>query len=153
MFMTNIPRRKITEKIRDFEERVIELQILIDSEENFRKQKESFNKQSLRDLKRLYKELKALLVMFLENQKHETAEDFDNELKYLLSHEKEVTHALHQDQNLPHKFKNICKRLDTELEKTSHIESMKEGKELYQDLDKFNEIIPHILTLRRDNMK
>ena len=152
MFMTNIPRRKVAEKLRELEDKIIDLQILIQSEENFKKHHKSF-KSSLRDLKRQYKELKSLLVMFLENQKHQNAEDFDNELKYLLSHEKEVNHFLHSNQNLSNKFKTQLQRLDEDLEKRSNLDSIKDGKNLYKELDKFNEELTQVITIRRDKME
>ena len=152
MFMTNIPRRKVAEKLRELEDKIIDLQILIQSEENFKKHHKSF-KNSLRDLKRQYKELKSLLVMFLENQKHQNAEDFDNELKYLLSHEKEVNHFLHSNQNLSNKFKTQLQRLDEDLEKRSNLDSIKDGKNLYKELDKFNEELTQVITIRRDKME
>jgi len=68
MFMPNIPRRKIYETMLEFEDGLIELQILILSKINFEKYKDKYLK-TYPIIKENYYKILALFIMFLENKK------------------------------------------------------------------------------------
>lgn len=150
--MTNIPRRKIYETMLEFEDALIEMQILLFSQENYDKFKDKFNDKTYPEIKRTYFEIKALLVMFLENKHFEKEEDFRGELKYFIKNQKEVEAILKKDKNLKPQFKELYRKIEIELE-NGKVESLEEGKEFFAKLDDFNDQIPKILTIRRDRMK
>ncbi len=58
--MTNIPRRKIYETMLEFEDALIDMQIMLYSQSNFEKFNQKFNEFSIKEIKRTYKEVKAL---------------------------------------------------------------------------------------------
>lgn len=150
--MPNIPRRKIYEKLLEYEDILIEMQILIYSKENFNKYIEKFNKR-IPELKETYKTINSLLVMFFENLKYETEEEFNNKVKYYLINQKEVNQYLKKNKNLNNQFKELIKILNNEFKNLKEIKTLNEAKELYKILDEYNSHIPKILTIRRDKMK
>ena len=152
MFMTNIPRRKIYETMLDFEDSLMDMQILLFNQKSFDKYKKPFE-ESFKNLKETYKEIKALLVMFLENRKYPLGEDFAKDLKLLLKDENQINGHLFKNPNLKKDFIELCKNLDENLKKISKIQTLNEGLALFEKLDKFNSTIPKILEIRRDKMR
>lgn len=153
MFMTNIPRRKIYEQMLIFEDGMIDMQIIIFNEENFRNFSERFNTESLPKIKSSYIEVKALIVMFLENRKYEKEEDFQKDLHKFINDEEKINEILMENPNIAATLKKSISKLDLELKRFKKVNDLDEAKFLYQELDKFNDIIPRFLELRRDFMK
>ena len=100
MFMSNIPRRRIYEVMLEYEDGIIEMQILIYSEENFEKYKEKFV-QTYERIKEAYLEILGLFVMFLENRKYPIGDDMMNDLKVMLKNMTEVKNRIYKNKNLP----------------------------------------------------
>ena len=153
MFMTNIPRRKIYETMLIFEDGLIDMNVLIYSEQNFTNYLDKFNLEHYPKIIKSYHEIICLLIMFLENKKYEKEHDFQAHLKYLLSNKKEVDEEIKKDKNLQKEFKVLCKEIEKTFEENKTITDLKMAKEFFVLLDKFNTQIPLILTIRRDKMK
>ena len=151
--MQNIPRRKIYETMLEYEEVMIELQILLYSEENFQKLIEKINTTGLKELERTFVSIKALLVLFFENKKYETQEEYNTELLELIKDENKSREYLVSNKNLPKIFIDTLLLLERKMRKYQTIDSLDEGKQYYEILDKFNHYIPKILEIRRDEMK
>ena len=152
MFMTNIPRRKIYEKMLEYEDIILEMHILLLNQTNFEKYKEKITKR-IPELKEIYKEIKILFILFLENKKFEKENDFFNEIKILKTNIQEIENKINNNQNIHKKAKETIKELNQELEKTNQIKDYNNTKELFKLLDKFNSGIPKLLEIRRDKMK
>lgn len=152
-FMTNIPRRKIYETMLEYEDAMIDMQIMLYNEENFKKYSKNFNQTSLLKLKETYKRVKALFLMFFENKKYEKEENFDEDLQKLIFTDKENSNELFKNKNLPKGFKQTVTTLDSKLTEIQRLSSFKGAKELYNDLDEFNHFVPKLLEIRRDHMK
>ena len=154
MFMTNIPRRKIYETMLEYEDGLMDMQVLLLSKQNYKNYLSKFE-ISLSDINRSYREIKALLVMFLENRKYEKAEDFVGALNLLVSDEVGVNNKLTRDLNLSDKFKKLIVDLDLSLKKYDSIDKLSFiiCSDLFKLLDDFNSFVPKILELRRDEMK
>ena len=151
--MQNIPRRKIYETMLEYEEVMIELQILMYSQENFEKFKEKVNSTSLTEIKRTFVEIKALLVLFFKNKKFENQEDYDTELTSLIEDENNSREYIRTNKNLPKIFIDILLLVEKKMRKFETLNSLEEAGEYYEALDKFNHYIPKILEIRRDEMK
>lgn len=153
MFMTNIPRRKIYEEMLEFEDGLIEMQILTFSQKNFEKYHKKFNEGGFSKIKASYKNIKVLLVMFLENKKFELDGGFEEEHEKLLKDDMKINQYINSRKSLPNKFKKVLYRIDKEVIPLDKVEDLEQTKEVFDMLDKFNDFIPKILTIRRDSMK
>ena len=151
--MTNIPRRKIYETMLEFEDVMIEMQILLLSPENFDKYLEKFNSSAIKELARTFLEIKGLLLMFLENKKYENDEDYEKEFKSLIENEMKTFEELEKNPNIHKGFLETCEKIKKFLKENSRIDNFGQAESLYKDLDSFNGEIPHILTIRRDHMR
>ncbi len=152
-FMTNIPRRKIYETMLEFEDGLIEMQILTFNEKNFNNFLGKFNEFTLSNIKRTYREIKALLLMFLENRKYELGEDFEKDLKSLVENEVKINEEILNNQNFPKNFKKVLSEIDKTFESLKVVESFDETKKVFAILDEFNSHVPKLLEIRRDEMK
>ena len=152
MFMTNIPRRKKYEKMLEYEDIMIDMQILLLNQSNFENYKEKINKR-IPELTSIFKEVKTLIELFLKNEKFETSEKFETKVNQLLSNLKETEKYLSENPNLNHSFKTIIKILTTKLNNEISLKTIEDGKILFANLDEFNSHIPIMLEIRRDKMK
>ena len=152
MFVANIPRRRIYEKLLEYEEYVLEIQILARDKKSFELHHEKYP-ESLQKVKQKYKEIKALLVMFFEQMKPETEEDYDNLLTYYLVNENEANSLLKNKKKLNNDFKKMIREIDEMFEKTSSINSHSTAKEIFEKLDMFNTEIPLILETKKEEIK
>lgn len=150
--MTNIPRRKIYEKMLEYEEYVMEIQILARDKKTFERLKDKYP-DSFKNVEEKYRDIKALLVMFFENRTFEKEEDFIGALDYFLNNEKEVNDYLNKRKSLNNSFKNLIKDLDSIFEKEQRLDSYELTKKVFDKLDMFNDNIPRILQIRRENIK
>jgi hypothetical protein len=151
MLMKNIPRRQIYEVLLEYEEFMLELQILFHNEENFKKYYDKY-KDSFKKIKHKYKKIKVLLLLFFENKMFDNEKDLIDEITYYMANEEEINQFIKKNKNLKKSFKNVINELDVIFEK-SEIKNFKIGKEIFQILDDFNNFIPKILELKRENMK
>lgn len=151
--MQNIPRRKIYETMLEYEEVMIELQILLYSEENFQKYIGKVNSDSLKELRRTYTQIKALLVLFFENKKFEQEEDYEQELSLLINDESKSREYIIKNNNLPKAFIDTILTLEKKIKKFQTLDTIDQAKEFYEVLDTFNHYIPKILEIRRDQMR
>lgn len=153
MFMTNIPRRKIYEEMLVFEDGMIDLQILTYNEDNFKRFENNFNTKSLPEIKKAYNAIKALMVLFLQNKKFESEEEYNTELQRLINNMEEVNETIMLDANIRSKMKKQIAKLDLELERFDKVNSVEDSIYLFEELDILNSIIPKFLEIRRDHMK
>jgi len=153
MFMTNIPRRKIYEEMLVYEDVMISMQILNYNKENFNKFESKFHKKDIPTLKEAYKNLKALIIMFLENKKFPLGEEFDVEFNKLLADEIKINLLIKNNKNIKEDVKKTLHLIDTKIMKINEIKSLEESRKVYETLDKFNSAIPKLLEIRRDHMK
>ena len=151
--MPNIPRRKIYETMLQFEDGMIEMNILNFNQDNFNKFLESFLSQGYPKIRISYKEIKTLLIMFLEHRKYNTESEFKRDLIHLKNKEEEIRKHIWKNKNLRFSFKWQVSKIDRLLAKHRNIENLKTARKLYKEFDKFNDEIPKILELRRDFMK
>ena len=151
--MPNIPRRKIYETMLQYEDGMIEMNVLIYNKYNFEKFLESFLNQGYPKIRVSYREIKALLIMFLEHRKYSTEEEFQRDLNHLKNNDDEVNKHIWKSKNLRFFFKLQIRFIDKMLNRNRKISDFKSAKKLYSLLDKFNSEIPKILELRRDFMK
>jgi len=152
MFMTNIPRRKIYEIMLELEEHILELQILIRSQENFNKFKTQY-KDTYNNLADKYKKIVSLFILFFENKEYGREEDFQKDLNYYFKEEKLRIQIIKKSKNLSKDFKHTCEILDEKFKQKKTLETIDEGVQLFSYIDKFNSAIPSILELRRDEIK
>ena len=150
--MTNIPRRKIYEKMLEYEDIILEMHVLLLSSENFEKFKEKFNLK-IPELKLIFEEIKVLFVLFLKNEKFESEKDFQNCIRIMLDNKEKTNEEILNNKNLFAKFRENIKFLNKEFETIKEIESLEKGRELFTHLDIFNSYIPKTLEIRRDKMK
>ncbi len=151
--MANIPRRKIYEELLEFEEKLMEIEILIQNEKNFEKFKDTYGKESFEKLKYSYERIKALFVMFLENKKYEKDEEFEGDLDYYIRNEQETNNYLQKDKNLKEGFKNLVSEMDKMFSNQKFIENLESGLKAVALLDEFDTIVPQLLQIRRDKMR
>lgn len=148
MIMTNIPRRKIYELMLQFEEFVLEIQILLFDKNNFDKYKDKYG-NSLESAYKKYKEIKALLVMFYDNEKFENENDFQAKFSYYMTNEKDVNLYLKKEKRFPSDAKKLILQLDKESKENQKIAHINHGTKLFASLDEFNSLIPKLLEMRR----
>jgi hypothetical protein len=153
IYMPNIPRRKIYETMLQYEDGMIEMNILIFNKDNFDKFISSFLDQGYPKIRISYREIKALLVMFLEHRKYSNEAEFKKDLTHLKNHDQEVRTQLRKNKNLSWKFKYLIFQIDRLLSKNHDIANLNLAKKMYSKFDRFNDEIPRILELRRDHMK
>ena len=153
MFMPNIPRRKIYEKMLEFEDAMIEMHIMIFNEKNFQDYISNFNESTYLKLQTAYCEIKALFIMFVENRKYESEDAFEKDLNELAKNSIRVSEMIFKEKDFSLEFKKIVEDMDKGLNECKEISSLKIGKELYKKFDKFNSIVPLMLEVRRDKMK
>lgn len=153
MFMINIPRRKIYETMLEFEDGLIEMQILLMNEKNFDKFYKDFFEFAYPKIKDSYIEIKALLIMFLENRKYPQGDAFSKDLKKMKGDEKLVNELIANNKNFKKDFVSVCKEIDNIFDSLKELKNIEEGKNVFNKLDAFNSEIPNILTIRRDNLK
>jgi len=152
MFMPNIPRRKIYEKMLELEDILLDMHVLLISEENFKSHLEKFNSKFPK-LKIIIIEIKVLFIFFLENTKFEEEKDFQNTLNIMIKDENKVNKELLNNKNLTKKFKETILDIQNFFNTNLNIKNIEQGKELFKILDLFNSLIPKVLEIRRDNMK
>lgn len=151
--MSNIPRRRIYEKMLVFEDGMIDMQILIFNEANFKKFQNKFNKESLENLKDSYQEIKALLILFVENKKFKDDGSLDKYLEEIKNDSELTITEINNCKAFTNKFKKLLFNLDKNFLSVEKLESLEEAKKYYDLLDLFNDEIPRILTIRRNSMK
>lgn len=153
MFMSNIPRRRIYEKMLEFEDGMIDMQILIFSNSNFKKYEKKFNKESFSDLKQSYIDIKALLILFAENKKFKDDGSLEKYLDKIKGDDELMVKEINSCKAFTNKFKKQLFKIDKTILEEDYIDSFEQAKEFYDLLDEFNDEIPRILTIRRDQMK
>lgn len=153
MFVSNIPRRKIYERMLDFEDSMLKFQYLNLNEEHFNSFKETFFKENFNVLVESFLDTLAILVLFLENRAFKTEEEFENEFKYYLKNEGETGAILKKSKVISKDFfqaiinlREYCENPDKDFE------SLEYSREKFAVFDDFNKHIPELLTLRRDEM-
>ncbi len=151
--MTNIPRRKIYETMLEFEDALIDMQIMLYSQSNFEKFNQKFNEFSIKEIKRTYKEVKALLVLFIENKKFDSNEEYEKELNNLIENEVKTLEMLIKNESLFKEFRDLLPNLEKKFRKFEKVNTYDEAKEYYSYLDEFNHIIPKILEISREKIK
>ncbi len=151
--MTNIPRRKIYETMLEFEDALIDMQIMLYSQSNFEKFNQKFNEFSIKEIKRTYKEVKALLVLFIENKKFDSNEEYEKELNNLIENEVKTLEMLIKNESLFKEFRDLLPNLEKKVRKFEKVNTYDEAKEYYSYLDEFNHIIPKILEISREKIK
>ncbi len=149
--MINIPRRKIYEKMLEFEDILLEMQILLLNEDNFKKFKFKFLER-VPDLREIYLDLKILFVLFLENKTFETESDYLNYVGSLKKNFKKVDEILLKNPNISKNLKEVLKKLNVDLFEFDNWDNMDEVKNIFELLDEFNSRIPKLLEIRRDEM-
>ncbi|MFW6233700.1 MAG: hypothetical protein ACOC16_03925 [Nanoarchaeota archaeon] len=150
MLMKNIPRRQIYEVLLEYEEFMLELQILLHNKENFQKYYDKY-KDSFEKIKYKYKKIKVLLLLLFENKIFDNEKDLIDEINYYMTNIEEVNQFIKKNKNLKKSFKSLVNELDVLFEK-SEIKSLQEGKSIFQVLDDFNNFIPKILEIKREKM-
>ncbi|MFW6009510.1 MAG: hypothetical protein ACOCP8_09630 [archaeon] len=148
--MKNIPRRQIYEVLLEYEEFMLELQILLHNKENFQKYYDKY-KDSFEKIKYKYKKIKVLLLLLFENKIFDNEKDLIDEINYYMTNIEEVNQFIKKNKNLKKSFKSLVNELDVLFEK-SEIKSLQEGKSIFQVLDDFNNFIPKILEIKREKM-
>ena len=151
--MTTIPRRKIYETMLEFEDAVLEMEILTYNDDSFESNIEKFKQEKFPILIEKIIEIEALFVMFLNNEKFENEDEFNKVLKSHVKYKEKRRNILLNSEVLPERFKELLSLID---------EITKDSKSLVPDrettikslalLDEFNHIIPKILEIRRDEM-
>lgn len=151
-FMTNIPRRMIYETMLIYEDVMLEMNILIYNQENFDKYIDKFNQEALEKLKSSFLEIKALIIMFVENKKYQNKEEFDKELNNLIKDEK-LNQKIQEQDYVQEKLKKATIKVDDEVIPIKKVENLDDAKKYFTILDEFNSNIPKLLEQRRDEMK
>lgn len=151
--MSNIPRRKIYETMLEFEDALLGIEILTYSQEQYDSYSSKFIEENLPKMQKTFKEIKALLMMFFENEKFADEDEFNKKLKEHLTNLEEVEEFLQENKYLPQKFKTTLPILKHKIEDVDKlVENFEKTKEHFELLDTFNHYIPKILELRRDEM-
>lgn len=152
--MINIPRRKIYETMLEFEDALLGIEVLTYSEDHFKKFRLSFVEKSLPKLETTFEEIKALLVMFFENEKFNSKEAFQKKLDEHLKKEEETKNLLLNNKHLPESFKETIPKIEKKIKDPNVlVKDFSTTKENFELLDKFNHFIPKILELRRDEIQ
>ena len=153
VYFSNIPRRKIYEEMLSFEDGLMELDILQFNQENFEKYKEEYNKKSLEKMRVSFTNIKALLIMFLENRKYQSEDEYLIDLKDLIENSDNTNKQLRKNQNFTIKQKYLFAKLDFTFNKHEIVKDLKHAKSAYKSFVKFNDEIPKLLEIRRDKLK
>ena len=151
-FMTNIPRRKIYETMLVFEDAMLEMNILLYNQKSFDEFKDKFNNDAINKLKSSFIEIKALILMFIENRKYLDSNEFELDIKKLIE-DKELISNLLNNPNLTDKLKKAIVNVEKNILNVEKIEDFDKTKEYFKILDEFNSNIPKLLEQRRDEMK
>ncbi len=151
--MTNIPRRRIYETMLEYEDAMLELNIVLYHEENFQKYKKSFEEEKIPQLKEAFREVKALFFLFLEHRMFETKEELDYAIKKLLEEENNVDDYLLRNENLSKDFKSNMKDVEKVLKELKSLTTFEQTQKEFEVFDRFNSQVPKALELRRDHMK
>lgn len=150
--MTNIPRRKIYETMLVFEDAMLEMNILLYNQKSFDEFKDKFNNNAINKLKSSFIEIKALILMFIENRKYLDSNEFELDIKKLIE-DKELISNLLNNPNLTDKLKKAIVNVEKNILNVEKIEDFNKTKEYFKILDEFNSNIPKLLEQRRDEMK
>lgn len=150
--MTNIPRRKIYETMLVFEDAMLEMNILLYNQKSFDEFKDKFNNDAINKLKSSFIEIKALILMFIENRKYLDSNEFELDIKKLIE-DKELISNLLNNPNLTDKLKKAIVNVEKNILNVEKIEDFDKTKEYFKILDEFNSNIPKLLEQRRDEMK
>jgi hypothetical protein len=151
--MPNIPRRKIYEELLKYEDILIEIQILLYNEENFQKYYEKFQKR-IPELNEIFIKINSLLVLFFENKKFESEEEFKKELEELENNfNLKVIPHIKKNPNLQDRFKDLFDMIKDKIKNDENFNTYIKIKKIYEILDEYNHHIPKILQIRRDKMK
>ena len=153
VYFSNIPRRKIYEEMLDFEDGLMEVDILQYNQENFEKYKQEYNEKSIEKMRVSFANIKALFIMFLENRKYQTEKEYLADLKDLIINTNETNKHLRKNKNFTIKQKYLFAKLDYIFNKHQVVKDLKHAKSSYKSFVKFNDEIPKILEIRRDNLK
>jgi hypothetical protein len=153
IYFSNIPRRKIYEEMLDFEDGLMELEILQYSQENLEKFKDEYNKKSIEKMRNSFVNIKALMLMFLENRKYQTEQEYKTSLEELTDNQISTNKYLRKNKNFTIKQKYLFAKLDYIFNKHEVVKDLKHAKSSYKLFIKFNDEIPKLLEIRRDNMK
>lgn len=148
--MTTIPRRKIYEVLLDYEDVMIEFQIILFSEKNFKEFAGKFNEEKkIQKLNDKYKEIKALLLLFLKNKKYGDEKEFETELNEILN-TPNLTQIIEDKKKFSLAFISLLKKIDDKGLTITEIDSLEHGKKMFNLYDEFNNMIPKILEKRRE---
>ena len=71
----------------------------------------------------------------------------------MLKNSSDLTMMIKANKNVPREFKKTIRRMDFYLKKIRLISNYYFGKILFSEFDKFNDGIPPLLEIRRDQMK
>jgi hypothetical protein len=153
VYFSNIPRRKIYEEMLNFEDGLMELEILQYNQTNFEKFKDEYNKNSLEKMQNSFINIKALLIMFLENRKHQSEKEYNQDLQELIDNQKETNKHLRKNKTFSIKQKYLFAKLDYIFKKHEIMKDLKHAKSSYKTFVKYNDELPKILEIRRDNLK
>ena len=153
IYFSNIPRRKMYEEMLDFEDGLMELEILQYNEENFVKFKEVYNEKSFKKMSSSFVNIKAVLIMFLENRKYKTEAEHKKDIKVLIDNQKNTNTHIRKNKNITIKQKYLFAKLNYIFDKHDMVKDVKHAKSAYKSFVKFNDEIPKILELRRDQMR
>lgn len=147
--MTNVPRRRIYEAMLKYEEYLIEITVLARNEQSFNQHIHLY-KGSYQNLCAVYKTIKALLILFLENRQYEsTSSTCDEDIAYYVKNEPETDKILHSTKYIPKEFKTLFEETDDLVKNQKSIETYEQAGTAYVTFDAFNHIIPRLLELRR----
>ena len=151
--MINIPRRKIYETMLEFEDALLGLEILTYSQHHFDKFRLQFVEENLPKLNDTFEQIKALLVMFFENEKFSNEEAFKEKLNYHLENSEQTKNLLLENKKLPQQFKDSIPQLEKKLNDPNIlVKDFETTKQHFELLDTFNHYIPKILEFRRDEI-
>jgi hypothetical protein len=153
IYFSNIPRRKIYEEMLDFEDGLMELEILQYNQENLEKFKDEYNKKSIEKMRNSFVNIKALMLMFLENRKYQTEQEYKTNLKELTDNQIDTNKYLRKNKNFTIKQKYLFAKLDYVFDKHEVVKDLKHAKSSYKLFIKFNNEIPKVLEIRRDSMR
>jgi len=151
MIMTNIPRRKIYENLLEYEDSILEIKILTLNKDNYEKYVNKYE-TCINTLIKSYKKINALIIIFLENKKYKTEQDFEDDILFYQKNEIEIYKQIFKNKNFSNEFKNNLKYLNKEFEKFEKI-SYDFLIKIKPKLELYNTQIAEILTIRRDKMK
>lgn len=153
MYYSNIPRRKIYEEMLNYEEGLIDLEILLHDQEHWEKNIEKTNKQTIPKMFEKFINIKSLMIMFIENHKYKTEEEFKQELINYNTNQDQTNTSLQENKNLTKNQKETINKLNQTFKEHKKLETKNQAKTLYHTLVEFNDLIPKFLEIRRDHMK